>query len=72
MEWFKVYRKKFTKSALSGLVAVSMIPCVATPIFAETQSEEELLGRKVSILYIDEATNEKVVSIPMVESHFVQ
>lgn len=64
-----MYRKKFTKSALSGLVAVSMIPCVATPIFAESQSEEELLGRKVSILYIDEATNEKVAQNTMLFSH---
>lgn len=46
-----------------------MIPCVATPIFAETQSEEELLGRKVSILYIDEATNEKVAQNTMLFSH---
>ena len=46
-----------------------MIPCVATPIFAETQSEEELLGRKVSILYIDEATNEKVAQYTMLFSH---
>ena len=64
-----MYRKKFTKSALSALVAVSMIPCVATPIFAESQSEEELLGRKVSILYIDEATNEKVAQNTMLFSH---
>ena len=64
-----MYRKKFTKSALSGLVAVSMIPCVATPIFAESQSEEELLGRKVSILYIDEATNETVAQNTMLFSH---
>ena len=64
-----MYRKKFTKSALSGLVAVSMIPCVATSIFAESQSEEELLGRKVSILYIDEATNEKVAQNTMLFSH---
>lgn len=64
-----MYRKKFTKSALSGLVAVSMIPCIATPIFAESQSEEELLGRKVSILYIDEATNEKVAQNTMLFSH---
>lgn len=46
-----------------------MIPCVATPIFAESQSEEELLGRKVSILYIDEATNEKVAQNTMLFSH---
>lgn len=46
-----------------------MIPCVATPIFAETQSEEELLGRKVSILYIDEATNKKVAQNTMLFSH---
>lgn len=64
-----MYRKKFTKSALSGLIAVSMIPCVATPIFAESQSEEELLGRKVSILYIDEAINEKVAQNTMLFSH---
>lgn len=64
-----MYRKKFTKSALSGLVAVSMIPCVATPIFAESQSEEELLGREVSIIYIDEATNEKVAQNIMLFSH---
>lgn len=46
-----------------------MIPCVATPIFAESQSEEELLGRKVSILYIDEATNKKVAQNTMLFSH---
>lgn len=46
-----------------------MIPCVATPIFAESQSEEELLGRKVSILYIDEATNETVAQNTMLFSH---
>lgn len=46
-----------------------MIPCVDTPIFAESQSEEELLGRKVSILYIDEATNEKVAQNTMLFSH---
>ena len=46
-----------------------MIPCVATPIFAESQSEEELLGRKVSILYIDEDTNEKVAQNTMLFSH---
>lgn len=46
-----------------------MIPCVDTLIFAESQSEEELLGRKVSILYIDEATNEKVAQNTMLFSH---
>ena len=53
-------QKKFTKSALSGLVAVSMIPCVATPIFAEGETDEALLNRMVQILYNDEATGETV------------
>ena len=53
-------QKKFTKSALSGLVAVSMIPCVATPIFAEGEADEALLNRMVQILYNDEATGETV------------
>ena len=50
-------QKKFTKSALSGLVAVSMIPCVATPIFAEGETDEALLNRIVKILYVDEQGN---------------
>ena len=56
-----MYRKKFTKSVLSGLLAVSMVPCVATPIFAENttntnvkDSETQNLVR-MNIQFVDES-----------------
>lgn len=52
-------RKKITKAALSGLVAVTMVPAMAAPLVANAEgndaTEEELLTRKVTINYVTEA-----------------